>query len=60
MPNGQVITAPDGAAAADTSGAGQFGPNPATNPNFTHPGHRPPGGADAASTLSEATIGSDH
>jgi NADPH:quinone reductase-like Zn-dependent oxidoreductase len=36
------------AAVADASGAGHFGPNPATNPNFTHPGHRPPGGADAA------------
>jgi hypothetical protein len=31
------------AAVADASGAGHFGPNPATNPNFTHPGHRPPG-----------------
>jgi hypothetical protein len=39
---GQVFTKPDGAAVADASGASHFGPNPATNPNFTHPGHRPP------------------
>jgi len=30
------ILAPAGLAALDLSGAGHFGPNPATNPNFTH------------------------
>jgi hypothetical protein len=55
-----VFTAPDGAAVADASGAGHFGPNPATNPNFTHPGHRPRVVRTLRSTLSEATIGSDH
>jgi hypothetical protein len=30
------ILAEGALAGADASGAGQFGPNPATNPNFTH------------------------
>jgi NADPH:quinone reductase-like Zn-dependent oxidoreductase len=47
-PEGASVHRTGRAAVADASGAGHFGPNPATNPNFTHPGHRPPGGADAA------------
>ena len=55
-----MFTAPDGAGVADASGAGHFGPNPATNPSFTHPGHRPPVVRTLRSTLPEATTGSDH
>jgi hypothetical protein len=43
-----VVTAPDGAAVADASGAGHFGPNPGHQPPLHPPWPPAPGGADAA------------
>ncbi len=43
-----MVTAPDGAAVADASGAGHFGPNPPPTPTSPTLATGPSGGADAA------------